>query len=323
MNKILSDLGNIGIIPVVKIEDAGKAVPLAKALRDGGLPCAEITFRTSQAEQAIRNITSEFPDMLVGAGTVITTEQVDKAVSAGARFIVSPGLNPKVVQYCLDRNITVIPGCSTPSDIEVAIELGLDTVKFFPAEAMGGVKTIKALSAPYGNVKFIPTGGVNEKNLNDYLGCPGVLACGGSWMVSESLINAGDFDKITELTKNAIKTMLGLRLAHIGINCENKDQAAGISKLFSIITGNEINHGTASNFVGSSIEVLKFRGLGKNGHIAIGTNCIERAVSYFNALGFSMDMESAAKDAKGNLRVIYFEQEIGGFAVHLVQTDRG
>ena len=169
MHEILEKISAIGIVPVIKIDDPETAVPLAKALCEGGLPCAEITFRTAQAEESIRRIAQAVPDMLVGAGTVLTTDQVDRAVSAGAKFIVSPGLNPRIVQYCLDKNVPITPGTATPSDIERALELGLDVVKFFPAEVNGGIKAIKAMAALYTQVKFMPTGGVNAKNLNDYL----------------------------------------------------------------------------------------------------------------------------------------------------------
>ena len=169
MNAVLEKIGAIGIVPVIKIDDVEKAVPLAKALCEGGLPVAEVTFRTEEAEEAIKRITAEVPEMLVGAGTVLTTEQVDRAVNAGAQFIVSPGLNPRVVKYCVEKGVPITPGTANASDIEQAIELGLDVVKFFPAGSLGGVSTIKALAAPYTKMKFMPTGGVNAKNLNDYL----------------------------------------------------------------------------------------------------------------------------------------------------------
>ena len=192
-----------GIIPVVVLDDAKNAEPLAKALCDGGLPCAEVTFRTAAAEESIRIISEKFPDMLVGAGTVLTTEQVDKAVAAGAKFIVSPGLNPKVVKYCIDKGVPIIPGTCNPSDVEAALELGLDVVKFFPAEAAGGLKMIKAMSAPYVGVRFMPTGGINAQNVRDYLAFDKIIACGGSWMVKGALINEGKFDEIRALTAEA------------------------------------------------------------------------------------------------------------------------
>jgi 2-dehydro-3-deoxyphosphogluconate aldolase / (4S)-4-hydroxy-2-oxoglutarate aldolase len=177
-------------------------------LKAGGLPVAEITFRTDAAEEAIRRISNEVPDILLGAGTVLTTEQAEKAIKAGAKFIVSPGLNPEVVTYCLDRDIPIAPGVSNPTDIEAAFKLGLKVLKFFPAEAFGGLKTLKAMSAPYGMMRFIPTGGINSKNLNKYLAFDKVLACGGSWMVGADLISAENFDKITALTKDAVATIM-------------------------------------------------------------------------------------------------------------------
>ena len=187
------------------MNDAKDAAPLAKALCDGGLPCAEVTFRTDAAEESIRIMTEQFPQMLVGAGTVLTTEQVDRAVAAGAKFIVSPGLNPRIVKYCVEKGILITPGCSNPSDIEVALENGLEVVKFFPAEPAGGLNMIKAMAAPYVGVKFMPTGGINPTNVRDYLAYDRILACGGSWMVKGSLVDAGEFDKIEELTREAVE----------------------------------------------------------------------------------------------------------------------
>lgn len=204
MNNIDEQIKNMHVVPVVVLEDAQNARPLAKALVEGGLPCAEVTFRTSAAEEAIRIMTTEFPEMLVGAGTVLTTEQVDKAVAAGAGFIVSPGFDPKIVDYCLEKNIPVYPGCVTPSEVAQAVKRGLKVVKFFPAAQYGGVSTIKALAAPYVGLKFMPTGGVNLNNLEEYLSCPSIQACGGSWMVKGDLIKAGDFEKIRELTREAV-----------------------------------------------------------------------------------------------------------------------
>lgn len=204
MVKVLEKIQEIGIVPVVVLDDAGDAEPLARALCEGGLPCAEVTFRTDAAEEAIRIMSEKFPDMLIGAGTVLTTEQVDRAVAAGARFIVSPGLNPRIVKYCADKGITITPGCSNASDIEQALEYGLEVVKFFPAEPAGGLNMIKALAAPYTGVNFMPTGGINAANVKDYLKYNRILACGGSWMVKGDLIKAGDFSRITELTREAV-----------------------------------------------------------------------------------------------------------------------
>ncbi len=211
MNEVLNKLHEIGIVPVVVIDDAKDAIPLAKALIEGGLPCAEVTFRTAAAADAIKAIADNFPDMLVGAGTVLTTEQVDKAVAAGAKFIVSPGTNPKVVKYCVEKNIPITPGTCNPSDVEQALECGVNIVKFFPAEPAGGLKYIKAIAAPYVDVKFMPTGGINATNVRDYLAYNKIWACGGSWMVKGDLIKAGDFEKIKELTAEAVQIVKEVR----------------------------------------------------------------------------------------------------------------
>lgn len=205
MDNIYSKIEETGIIPVVVLDRVKDAAPLAKALCDGGLPCAEVTFRTEAAEEAIRVMAEKYPQMLVGAGTVLTTDQVNKAVEAGAKFIVSPGLNPTVVDYCVKRGITIIPGCSTPSDVEVAMEYGIKVVKFFPAEPAGGLNYIKAISAPYSNVRFMPTGGINPKNVSSYLECPAILACGGSWMVKKNLVQEGKFDEIEKLVREVVE----------------------------------------------------------------------------------------------------------------------
>lgn len=203
MNEVLQKMHEIGIIPVVVLNDAKDAEPLGRALLEGGLPCAEVTFRTDAAEESIRIMSEKFPELLVGAGTVLTTEQVDRAVRAGAKFIVSPGLNPKVVQYCIDKNIPVTPGVVTPGEIEKAVELGLSVVKFFPAEPSGGLAMINAVGAAYTAMKFMPTGGINEKNVVDYLKSDKIHACGGSWMVKGNLISSGQFERIKELCQEA------------------------------------------------------------------------------------------------------------------------
>ena len=204
MENIMVQIEKTGVIPVVVINDVEDAEPLAQALCEGGLPCAEVTFRTAAAEESIRKMTDIYPNMLIGAGTVLTTEQVDRAVVAGAKFIVSPGFDPEVVDYCILKQIPVFPGCITPSEVAQAVKRGLKVVKFFPAAQFGGVSTIQALAAPYVGLKFMPTGGVNAKNLADYLQCKSIIACGGSWMVKSDLIKAGEFEKIKDMTKEAV-----------------------------------------------------------------------------------------------------------------------
>lgn len=211
MNKLIEEISVAGIVPVVKLDSPDDAIPLARALRNGGINCAEITFRTDAAKESIERISKEFPDMLVAAGTVLTPKQADDAMSAGARFIVSPGLNPTVVKHCVDKGYPIIPGVATPTEVELAMSLGLTYLKFFPAEAAGGVNMIKSMAAPYTAIRFMPTGGVNIKNVADYLNCKAVYACGGSWMVPADKIAAGDFAEIEKMTADAVALLKEIR----------------------------------------------------------------------------------------------------------------
>jgi 2-dehydro-3-deoxyphosphogluconate aldolase/(4S)-4-hydroxy-2-oxoglutarate aldolase len=205
MNDVLTQIEQFGVVPVVAIDAVDHALGLGRALIDGGLPCAEITFRTAAAADAIQAMTSNYPEMLVGAGTVLTVAQAQKAADAGARFVVTPGFDAAVVDWCIERDMPVTPGVMTPTEINMALNKGLTELKFFPAETAGGVKTLKAISGPYGGVRFIPTGGINAANLTDYLRLPVVIACGGSWLVKKQLIADGEFDRIAELTAEAIE----------------------------------------------------------------------------------------------------------------------
>ena len=320
MADMMKELYSIGIIPVIKIENPDDAVPLAKALIDGGLPAAEITFRTKCAAEAIKNITEAFPEMLVGAGTVLTTEQVDAAIAAGSKFLVSPGLNPKVTSYALSKGIPMLPGCSNPSDVEAALELGLSTVKFFPAEAAGGLKMLKAMAAPYGQLNFMPTGGISADNILEYLKFNKIVACGGSFMVKDDLVREKKWDEITRLTRGAVKAMLGLEFTHIGINNENKEEAERSTKLFELMFGLPVRETSKSFFTGEEFEFMHGKGPGRCGHIGIRTNFVDRAIAYFSRLGFEFDESSITYDEKsGKPKFVYFKDEISGFAVHLVQ----
>ena len=317
---MIKELYSIGLIPVIKIENADDAVPLAKALIDGGLPAAEITFRTACAAEAIKRITEAYPEMLVGAGTVLTTEQVDAAIAAGSKFLVSPGLNPKVTAYALSKGVPMLPGCANPSDVEAALELGLTTVKFFPAEAAGGLKMLKAMAAPYGQLTFMPTGGINADNLLEYLKFNKIVACGGSFMVADQLVKDKKWDEITALTKDAVKKMLGLEFVHMGINHENKEEAEKSAKLFELMFGMPLKETSKSTFAGEAFEFMHKKGPGKFGHIGIRTNFVDRAIAYFKRMGFEFDETSIVCDDKtGKPKFVYFKDEISGFAIHLVQ----
>jgi 2-dehydro-3-deoxyphosphogluconate aldolase/(4S)-4-hydroxy-2-oxoglutarate aldolase len=320
MHKILEELGQIGIIPVIKIDDPEKAVPLAKALIAGGIPCAEVTFRTAQGEESIRRISREVPESLVGAGTVLTTGQVDRAIAAGAKFIVSPGYNPKVVNYCIEKGIPVTPGCSNPSDFEQAIEAGLEVVKFFPAEQSGGIEYIKAVSAPYPGLKFIPTGGINASNIGKYIAFNRILACGGSWMVGADLIGAGEFGRITALAREALMSILGFQVLHFGVNAGSGEKAGEAAKLLQSLFGFSLKDGNSSVFAGDFIEVMKIPGAaGAKGHIGIQTNSIVRAKAYLEKQGVEFDPASFKTFPDGSLLAAYAKTEILGFAWHLLQ----
>jgi 2-dehydro-3-deoxyphosphogluconate aldolase/(4S)-4-hydroxy-2-oxoglutarate aldolase len=204
MGTVLEKIGQLRLVPVVVLEDVRQAEPLAEALLAGDLPCAEITFRTSAAPEVIKRF-SHFRDICLGAGTVLTVDQVKAAVDAGATFIVSPGFNPNVVQYCIEHTIPITPGICTPTEIAMGLDFGLTIFKFFPAEAFGGVKTLKAISAPFSMIKFIPTGGIDTENIREYLSMKQVYACGGSWMVAKELLSSGKFNEITALAKEAVR----------------------------------------------------------------------------------------------------------------------
>ncbi len=315
---MLEKLSLAGLVPVIKVEDAQDAVPLCKALADGGLPVAEITFRSAAAEEAIRLVHEALPQVILGAGTVLTTEQADRAVAAGAAYIVSPGINPQVVAHCQKIGVPILPGCANPSDIEVALSLGLKTVKFFPAEALGGLNLIKAMSAPYGSVNFVPTGGISEKNLVEYLSFPKVVACGGSWMVPGDAIEKKDWAKITQLTKSAVELLLGFEVAHVGINSGSPEGAQRDADMLMKLLNWGLKDGNNSMFVGTGFEMMKKPFRGTHGHIAIRTNSIPRAMWHLEQRGFVFDMESA-NIKNGKMMAIYLKDEIAGFAFHLLQ----
>lgn len=310
---IQKQLSNIGIIPVIAIEDAAKAVPLAKALAAGGLPAAEVTFRTAAAEDAIRAIAKEVPEMVLGAGTVLTTEQADRAMAAGATFIVAPGYDPNVTEHVIKKGGIMIPGTASAGEMQQAMNQGCETLKFFPAEANGGVAMLKNIGAALKTAKWMCTGGVNAKNVNDYLGYNQIIAVGGTWMCKSDLIEAERWDEITAICKEAVKTMLGFSLAHVGVNCADEAEAEQTAKTFSTLFGLEYKPGNSSVFAGSAVECMKAIGRGKCGHIAIGTNNLERAIYHLGRQGIEVD-ESSRKP-----KAIYLKQEVGGFAIHLMQ----
>ena len=319
MDEILKEIEGYGIVPVVRIEKAADALPLGKALLAGGLPLAEITFRTAAAEEVIRTLTEGMPELIVGAGTVLTTEQAGKAIRAGASFIVSPGFNPKIVSFCREQGVPVIPGVNSPTQIEAAMECGLRVMKFFPAEESGGAAFLKAVAAPYEGIRFIPTGGINAANLVSYLSLKNVIACGGSWMVKGELISAGKFEEITRLTAEAVRILLGFALAHVGINEENAENASKSVELFSRRFHFPVAEGQGSFFLGEKeIEILKGPGRSEKGHLAFAANDIRRALFYLGRQGIR-PVAGSEREKDGKTIFVYLDQEIAGFAIHLRQ----
>ncbi len=318
MHDTLKRLGEYGVVPVVKIDKSTDAANLARALAAGDLPVAEITFRTAAAEDSIRCINREVPEVLLGAGTVLSVEQAKKAIAAGAKFIVAPGFNAKVVDYVISQGVPVIPGVCTPSEIEQALERGLEVLKFFPAGASGGLDYVKAVVGPYGAVQFIPTGGVEPGNMKDYLAHKNIFAVGGTWIAKDTMIAGGKFDEIAKLAREAVTLAVDFSLAHLGINEVSADRAmAGaetMAKLFSFA----VKDGNSSTFAGSGFEFMKSPYLGSHGHIAVSTSGIGRAIAYLKRRGIATKPETA-KEKDGKLTAVYLDVEVGGFAIHLLQ----
>ncbi len=315
---LVNELENVGIVPVIKLDNVEDAEKLAKALRDGGINCAEVTFRAKGADEVIRRMTKAYPDMLVGAGTVLTCEQADAAIKSGAKFCVAPGLNPKVVKHCLDKGVPFAPGLSSASEIEQALELGLDFAKFFPAEQAGGLSYIKAVCGPYTTMRFMPTGGITADNLNGYLAYKKIVCCGGSWIVPPALLNAGDWAGVTKLCREAIDKMLGFEMVHVGLNCANPEEAESVAGEFETAFGFTKKVGNSSVFASTYMEMMKKPFKGAHGHIAIAANSVKRAIYQLRLRGFEADESSFKYNAEGILNVAYLKHEFGGFAVHLV-----
>ena len=315
---VMKRLAAAAVVPVVVLENVADAVPCAKAMVAGGVDVMEITFRTAAAADSIRAVAAECPDMLVGAGTIVNLEQCKLAVECGAKFIVSPGFDEEVVAWCVENGIACCPGCVTPTEIMAAKKLGLNCVKFFPANVYGGLKAIKALSGPFVGMKFIPTGGVSTENIGEFIATPVIHAVGGSWVCPKADIEAHNWEKITKLCKDARMAALGFEVAHVGINCADGEEAMAVAQQFSDAFGFGIKDGNSSIFASNGVEVLKSMYLGKNGHIAIRTNSIALALPVLEKAGFAVDMETA-KMKGDRINAVYLKNEIGNFAVHLLQ----
>lgn len=322
MNEVIERIAKIGIVPVVKISHKEDALPLAGALFDGGIDVAEITFRSEHAKTAIAAVRQAYPNMLVGAGTVSSAEQAAHAVEAGAGFIVTPGFNCRVVEWCLSHRIPVLPGVSTASEIETALSYGIKDVKFFPAESSGGAKKIKDLGAPYQQLRFLPTGGIREDNLHDYLSLQNVLAVGGSFMLPEDAIADKDWTRIKELCERAVRQMLGYELIHLGINQADSTEAEKNARLLCSLFHFDYYKKPKSHFAGRGFELLNSMGRGEHGHIGIYTPYPERALYHLSKMGISYLEDTVTRNKKTNrINFVYLDLEIAGFGIHLINPD--
>ncbi len=318
--QIRKNIERYGVLPVINIPEPETALPLANALICGGLPLIEITLRSEGSRKAIELIKKTYPEMTVGAGTVLTKEAVDMAVSLGADYVVSPGYDKDLIEYCIEKDILIVPGCSSASEMQDALKRGLEILKFFPAELSGGVAALKLLAGPFPNARFLPTGGITFANLADYLSFDKVIACGGSFMATSEQIKNRDFAGIEASCRRAVSISLGFRLAHVGINHPNKEEAIKTAKQLSALFGFSSRECSSSCFAGDVSECMYHERYGTHGHIGIHTNSMVRAMAYLSAKGIDFDEDSIKRDKNGILKSVYLKDEIGGFAWHIVKN---
>jgi len=318
MDPLLKRVGEIGLVPVIRLDSAAKAVGLGRALVRGGIPVAEVTFRTAAAEDSIRAMAEELPDLLVGAGTVLSADQAALAIGAGAKFIVSPCFVDGVVAYCKERGVPVLPGVVNPDGVAKGLARGLEALKFFPAGAAGGTAMLDALAAPFGSVKFVPTGGIDAGNLAGYARRASVLAVGGSWMVRPELVEAENWPAVEQLCREAVAALHGFSFGHLGINAADEAGCRSLAGAFETLFHFAPKEG-GSIFAGDRIEVLKTPGAGEKGHVAIRCNQVERAVAYLAGCGIGTRAGSARAEG-GLLRSVFLDLELGGFAIHLLKV---
>lgn len=308
---------DIGLVPLIVLDDANDAIPFGEALVKGGIPIAEVTFRTEACLPTIRAMAQHVPGLIVGAGTVHTVQQAIDAVEAGAQFIVTPAFNPAVTEWCVKNKIDILPGTVSPADIEAAAGYGLEVCKFFPAGAYGGITTLKALSGPFADIKFMPTGGVNFDNMNDYLDLPNVAAVGGSFMTPGDMVKNKDWDGIAATCQKVFKHLLGFELGHVGLHAKDRSEAEAITDGLCELMLQDKVVGNDCFFAGPVAEICYLPMPGANGHICIDTRDMERAMAYYKRQGVKFNDDKIFKDDKGNIKVAFLEQEIGGFTVHL------
>lgn len=322
MKKILEQLEAIGLLPVIKIEECEDALPLAKALVDGGIDAAEITYRTACATEAIAAIHAAYPEMLLGAGTIRSVEQAQEAIQAGASFLITPGFNEDVVAWCKDHDVCIIPGVSSASEIEQAQRYHITTLKFFPAESSGGAKKLKDFAAPYPDITFIPTGGIDEQNLHDYLQLPNVLAIGGSFMIKADAMKQKQWDVIRNTCEQAITTMLSYELMHIGIHATTSETAKQHATLLCSLFHFPYYEKPKSHFAGRGFEIVNKLGNDEHGHFAIYTPYPLRAMYQLAKKGIHFDESSITRNKQTNrINFVYLKESIAGFGMHLINPD--
>ena len=316
MSEQLQRMSKIGLVPLVVLADAACAKPLGEALVAGGIPVAEVTFRTEACLDTIRAM-KEIPDLIVGAGTVHTAKQAAAAVDAGATYIVTPAYNPSVIEWCLAHDVDVIPGTVTPGEIEGAHAYGIRLCKFFPAAAYGGTTTLKALAGPFADVKFLPTGGVSLDNMIDYLALPNVAAIGGSFMTPDKLVAARDWDGIAAVCRSAVQQMLGFQIGHIGIHAKGRTEAEAITDELCLLTGAPKIDVDGAFFAGTIAEICANPLPGDIGHICIDTHDMPRALAYYARRGIQLNPEHVFRDEQGAVKIAYLAETVGGFSIHL------
>ena len=316
---IFSKISEYGIVPLVTLDDPNDAVPLARALVAGGIPIAEVTFRTAAGGEAIKRIAKEVPEIMVGAGTVHDIDHAKETLDNGGKFVITPGFNREVVDWCVKNNMPVCPGTVVPSDIEEAMGFGLKTLKFFPAEAYGGINTLKALYGPFASIKFVPTGGVGLDNLADYLDLPNVAAVGGSFVPPGKLVKAKDWDGVTAACKAIMAKVFDFTVGHVGINAGTPDNAANVTDTIANMFDTDKRDAGLSFFTGNLAEIMKNPFAGTHGHVCVDTRDLTRALAMLRRKGVAFDENSYVYDAKGKLMTVYLKDEIGGFAFHVRQ----
>lgn len=322
MADIFEQIGEYGIVPLVTLDDPNDAVPLARALVDGGIPVAEVTFRTAAGGEAIKRMAKEVPEIIVGAGTVHDIEHAKETLDNGGKFVITPGFNAKVVDWCVKNNMPVCPGTVVPSDIEEAMNFGLKVLKFFPAAAYGGVNTLKALQGPFGNIKFVPTGGVDFNNFTDYLSLSNVAAVGGSFIPPSSLVKAKDWASITKLCQQINNKLYDFKVGHVGINAETEDNAGSIYNRLNEMFDVDRKDTPIAIFGGNLVEIMKVPFVGTHGHICVDTRDLKRAMAMLKRKGVEFDEKNFIYDANGKLLTAYLKEEVGGFALHIRQAPK-